>query len=56
MRTGFFLGCPGYGDRAVLLVEDAMLPADLTPPSRIIIVPWRIEGLDSAPCTVLAEY
>ena len=34
-----FLGCPGYGDRAVLLVEDAMLPADLTPPLRIIIVP-----------------
>lgn len=51
-----FLGCPGYSDRTVLLVEDAFLPPDLTPPSRIMIVPWRFEGLDSAPCTLLAEY
>jgi kynurenine formamidase len=51
-----FLGCAGYSDRTVLLVEDASLPTDLTTPKRIIIVPWRFEGLDSAPCTVLAEY
>lgn len=51
-----FLGCRGYSDRTVLLVEDVLLPSDLTAPSRVIVVPWRFEGLDSAPCTVLAEY
>jgi arylformamidase len=50
-----FLGCPGYSDRSVLLVEDVMIPADLSPPTRVLIVPWLFEGLDSAPCTVLAE-
>lgn len=51
-----FLGCRGYSDRTVLLIEDALLPPDLAVPSRVIIVPWRFEGLDSAPCTLLAEY
>jgi kynurenine formamidase len=50
------LGCDGYSDRAVLLIEDARLPADLKTPSRVILAPWMIEGLDSAPCTLLAEY
>lgn len=50
-----FLGCAGYSDRSVLLVEDVMIPADLSPPRRVMIVPWLFEGLDSAPCTVLAE-
>jgi kynurenine formamidase len=50
------LGCEGYSDRTVLLVEDARLPRELKPPSRVIVAPWMIEGLDSAPCTVLAEY
>jgi hypothetical protein len=50
------LGCEGFSDRTVLLVEDARLPRELKPPSRVIVAPWMIEGLDSAPCTVLAEY
>lgn len=50
-----FLGCAGYGERSVLLVEDALIPRELEPPARILIVPWMMEGLDSAPCTVLAE-
>lgn len=50
-----FLGCAGYSDRSVLLVEDVMIPADLSPPQRVMIVPWLFEGVDSAPCTVLAE-
>jgi len=51
-----FLGCAGYSDRAVLLIEDARLPADLRVPSRIIVAPWLFEGLDSAPCSLLAEF
>ena len=51
-----FLGCDGYSHRAVLLIEDTSLPVGLNTPSRVILVPWMIEGLDSAPCTLLAEY
>jgi len=51
-----FLGCDGYSHCAVLLIEDASLPVGLNTPSRVILVPWMIEGLDSAPCTLLAEY
>lgn len=51
-----FLGCAGYSDRNVLLIEDARLPSDLQTPDRVIVVPWFFEGLDSAPCTVIAEY
>ncbi len=50
-----FLGCPGYSERNVLLVEDADIPAGFATPKRILVVPWRVKGLDSAPCTVLAE-
>ncbi len=51
-----FLGCAGYGDRAVLLIEDARLPVDLPVPSRLILAPWLFAGLDSAPCSLLAEF
>lgn len=51
-----FLGCEGYSDRTVLLIEDARIPMDLSTPSRVILAPWMVEGLDSAPCTLLAEY
>jgi arylformamidase len=50
-----FLGCTSSGDRTVLLVEDANLPATLPVPQRIWVVPLFFEGLDSAPCTVIAE-
>lgn len=51
-----FLGCKGYSNREVLLVEDTYIALDLEVPDRVFIVPWFCEGLDSAPCTVLAEY
>jgi kynurenine formamidase len=51
-----FLGCAGYSDRSVLLIEDAMLDRSLTTPDRVIVAPWMFEGLDSAPCTVIAEF
>lgn len=50
-----FLGCPGYGRRSVLLVEDACLPASLPPLRKVFVIPWFFKGLDSAPCTVFAE-
>jgi arylformamidase len=50
-----FLGCAGYSDRQVLLIEDMSLSPDLTAPEHVRIVPWLVEELDSAPCSVLAE-
>jgi len=50
-----FLGCAAYGDREVLLIEDMLLPPDLTAPEHLRVVPWLVEELDSAPCSVLAE-
>jgi kynurenine formamidase len=50
-----FLGCAGYSDRETLLIEDMLLPPDLTAPESVRIVPWLVEELDSAPCSVLAE-
>lgn len=41
----------------LLLIEDLKLNK-LTPNvnvKRVIVVPWQIKGIDSAPCTVLAE-
>lgn len=51
-----FLGCRPDQSRSVLLIEDVRLPADLQAPDRVILAPWLFEGLDSAPCNVLAEY
>jgi len=50
-----FLGCAGDSNRSILLVEDALLPAGLPPLSRIFIIPWMFDGLDSAPCTMFGE-
>ena len=41
--------------KSILLVEDTLLPDSLPPLLRVFIVPWMIEGLDSAPCTMFAE-
>lgn len=46
-----FLG----GPRPVLLIEDAKIPPALPSLARVFVVPWFVEGLDSAPCTVFAE-
>jgi len=50
-----FLGCGRYTERPVLLVEDACLPSSLPRLSRVFIIPWLFDGLDSAPCTLFAE-
>lgn len=50
-----FLGCTKYSDRPVLLVEDALLPAELPALQRVFVIPWLFDGLDSAPCTMFAE-
>jgi kynurenine formamidase len=50
-----FLGCRGYGQRPILLIEDALLPSNLPPLLRLFLMPWFVEGIDSAPCTLFAE-
>jgi len=50
-----FLGCRGYGDRPILLVEDVSLPHSLPPLQRVFVIPLFFDGLDSAPCTMFAE-
>lgn len=50
-----FLGCAGDSTRSILLVEDALIPDALPPLSRLFVIPWMFEGLDSAPCTMFAE-
>ena len=39
----------------ILLVEDMDLRPDLSEVRRVFVVPLYVEGLDSAPCTVIAE-
>jgi kynurenine formamidase len=39
--------------RRFLLIEDMDLEKDLTELSEVLLVPWQIAGVDSAPCTVL---
>lgn len=44
-----------YGSRPVLIIEDMDLEGELTGLRRVIVVPLYVEGIDSAPCTVLGE-
>jgi kynurenine formamidase len=41
--------------RPVLLIEDLNLAYDLSKLLRVHIIPFFIEGVDSCPCTVIAE-
>lgn len=50
-----FLGCGTYSQRPVLLVEDVCFPESLPAISKVYLIPWFFEGLDSAPCTLFAE-
>ncbi|MCC7355287.1 MAG: cyclase family protein [Anaerolineae bacterium] len=43
----------GGEGRRFLLVEDMDLEKDLTSLSELLVVPWLMAGVDSAPCTVL---
>ena len=51
-----FIGDENYGD-PLLLIED--MNFDLLKEDdhlkRVIVVPWQVKGIDSAPCTVIAE-
>jgi kynurenine formamidase len=40
----------------ILLVEDLNLEAlgDVDLVEEVLVIPWQIDGVDSAPCTVLA--
>jgi len=40
----------------VFLIEDVNLSADLTGLQRVFVVPMFIDGLDSSPCTIIADY
>ena len=40
---------------SVFLIEDVDLTSDLTQLQRVFVVPLFIEGLDSSPCTIIAE-
>ena len=45
----------GDGNRPILLVEDINLKYDLAQLKRVIVLPLFIRGIDSSPCTVVAE-
>jgi kynurenine formamidase len=40
----------------VFLIEDILLDHDLTNLKQVIVIPFFIEGIDSCPCTVIAEF
>lgn len=43
------------GGTSVFLIEDMDLTADLTGMQKVFVAPLFIEGLDSGPCTIIAE-
>ncbi len=40
----------------VLIIEDMDLPSDLSELESLWVVPLRVEGIDSAPCTVIGTF
>ena len=50
-----FLNPDGKG-KPVLLIEDMNLSADLTKLSKVFVAPLIVEGIDSAPCTVIGLF
>ncbi|WP_297076773.1 cyclase family protein [uncultured Enterococcus sp.] len=49
------LGLGREDGRAILLIEDMKLDEDLTNIKRVYALPLLIKGIDSGPCTILAE-
>jgi len=43
----------GGKERRFLIVEDVDLSGDLSHIKRVILMPWLIEGIDSAPCSLI---
>ncbi|MBO1306840.1 cyclase family protein [Enterococcus sp. 669A] len=50
------LGLGRSDDRAILIIEDMKLDGDLSGISKVYALPLLIQGLDSGPCTILAEF
>ncbi|MBF7082775.1 cyclase family protein [Desulfallas sp. Bu1-1] len=50
------LGKNATDGRAILLIEDVNLNQDLSGLRRVYALPLLIEGIDSAPCTILGEF
>lgn len=44
---------PASEGKPILIIEDMLLPDDMQNLSQVWVVPIRIEGIDSAPCTVI---
>lgn len=47
---------PDGKEEPVLLIEDMDLSVDLTKLSRVFVAPLIVEGIDSAPCTVIGFF
>ncbi len=49
------LGLGRKDGQAILIIEDMKLDEDLTGIERVYALPLLLKGLDSGPCTILAE-
>jgi len=49
-----FIEGDDYGD-PLLIIEDMKLEGVTGEIERVLVVPWMVESVDSAPCTVIAE-
>jgi len=45
-----------HNGKSILIIEDMFLPADADKIKEILVSPWRIHGIDSAPCNVIGIY
>lgn len=43
----------GGKDRRFLIIEDVNLDGDISDINMVILMPWLIEGIDSAPCSLI---
>lgn len=51
-----FFDTEKYSSKPLLLIEDMDLSGDFCGLKKIIVAPIMVQGLDSAPCTVIAEF
>ncbi|MCX5782679.1 MAG: cyclase family protein [Elusimicrobia bacterium] len=45
-----------YNGKSILVIEDMFLPTNAGKMKEILVSPWRIHGIDSAPCNVIGIY
>jgi kynurenine formamidase len=43
------------GERCGFIIEDVNMDFDLSGLKRVFVAPWFMQGLDSAPCTIIGE-